>query len=110
MQWAVVLGVVATRVVCWPAVGCGAGCCGNACCLLTCSEPCARCCGNACCLLSCSGPRVQVLEREVVVRGVGGTDAGLYQCFAANAIGQTQAGSYLGVRGEATSHNHTQQC
>ena len=43
--------------------------------------------------------RILVRGREVVVRGVGGRDAGLYQCLAANAIGETQAGSYLGVRG-----------
>lgn len=51
--------------------------------------------------------RVALQDRDtLVIASVHARDAGMYQCVAANSLGEAQAGSQLSIRGEAPLYCH----
>lgn len=43
---------------------------------------------------------VMVQEREIIISGASERDQGVYQCMAANSLGEAQASSHLSIRGK----------
>ena len=43
----------------------------------------------------------------LVLTGVGERDAGVYQCVAANSVGEAQAASHLNIQGKVLTHSVT---
>lgn len=44
---------------------------------------------------------ILVQGREVIISGANERDIGVYQCIAANSLGEAQGASYLTIRGKA---------